>query len=497
MIKIPLKHRTVIVQTVSYLYILLFVYAAVSKLLEFGDFRVQLAQSPMLSAYAGILAWMVPLLEIITAFLLFFNKTRPLGFLCAFVIMVMFSAYIYIILNYSVFVPCSCGGIIEELNWTEHLVFNLFFVLLAITGFLLTQPIKQLKGEVLKTTLILVSLGFVGVLTVTMLYLSSERIIYRENPFIRRYSHGVIRSGEIDLGGNAYYFAGAEANTIFLGNYNSPLRVTITDTALTDTIIRKIHVNETDLPSGASQLRVDFPFFYLVDGQISRILKGNTTDWYASQRWDGSIRFSNYRLIADNKMAFRAFVPGTFMQTLGYLSLADSMPYILRPGLLEKQLDGNFDVDGILSYDRNSKQVVYTYYYRNAYLIADSLLNPEAAGNTIDTIAHAQLVIDSSRHQRTLVSSLMVNASAFATDGLLYVRSKIKGRYQPEKTWKQTGTIDVYDLRTGNYRTSFYVYHTSGEPVRQFFVIGKSFYGFAGKKLVSYSLENMLKGYDQ
>ncbi|MBN1183696.1 MAG: tellurium resistance protein TerC [Bacteroidales bacterium] len=485
--------RSVIIQTVSYLYILLFVYAAISKLLEFEDFRVQLAQSPMLSAYAGSITWVVPLIEIITAILLFFSKTKHWGFLCAFVIMVMFSAYIFIILNYSVFVPCSCGGIIEQLNWTEHLVFNLFFVLLAITGWLLTRPIKKLQGSVLKTTLILVSLGVVGVLTVTMLYLSSERIIYRENPFIRRYSHDVIKSGEIDLDGNAYYFAGDEAGIIYLGNYSSPLRVSLLDTALQNPVVRTIRVREADLPSKASQIRVNPPDFYLIDGQISRILKGNTADWKVTRRWDGNLRFSNYRLISDNKMAFRAFLPGTFRQALGYLQLADSLPYTLQPDLLEKQLDGNFDVDGILCYDSHSKQVVYTYYYHNAYLITDSVLNWLAAGNTIDTITRAQLVIDSSRLQRALVSSLMVNASAFATDGLLYVRSKIKGRYQPEKTWKQTGTIDVYDLSTGNYRTSFYVYHASGEPVRQFFVIGKSFYGFAGNILVRYNLERMLK----
>ena len=45
--RIPPKYRSVIVQTASCLYILLFVYAAVSKLLDFENFRVQLAQSPV------------------------------------------------------------------------------------------------------------------------------------------------------------------------------------------------------------------------------------------------------------------------------------------------------------------------------------------------------------------------------------------------------------------------------------------------------------------
>jgi len=45
--------------TIAYLFILLFVYASASKLLDFETFRIQLAQSPLLSAYAGIIAWVV------------------------------------------------------------------------------------------------------------------------------------------------------------------------------------------------------------------------------------------------------------------------------------------------------------------------------------------------------------------------------------------------------------------------------------------------------
>lgn len=40
------KNRHVVVQIISYLYILLFVYTAISKLLDFENFGIQLAQSP-------------------------------------------------------------------------------------------------------------------------------------------------------------------------------------------------------------------------------------------------------------------------------------------------------------------------------------------------------------------------------------------------------------------------------------------------------------------
>ncbi len=65
------RSKGLIKEVVAFLFILLFVYAAVRKVSDFETFTVQLAQSPLLSAYAGIIAWLVPGIEIIIALLLF------------------------------------------------------------------------------------------------------------------------------------------------------------------------------------------------------------------------------------------------------------------------------------------------------------------------------------------------------------------------------------------------------------------------------------------
>ena len=103
-------------------FILLWVYAATAKLLEFDDFGIQLGQSPLLSAYAGILVWLVPLSEYILSALLLLPTTRKVGLYGSLCLMTAFTTYIIIILNYADFVPCSCGGILEALGWTEHLI---------------------------------------------------------------------------------------------------------------------------------------------------------------------------------------------------------------------------------------------------------------------------------------------------------------------------------------------------------------------------------------
>jgi len=89
------KFRFIFPVIVSYLYILLFVYAAVSKFLDFENFQVQLGQSPLLSAFAGWVSWVILLIELFTACLLMFDKTRRIGLYIALALMVMFTAYIY------------------------------------------------------------------------------------------------------------------------------------------------------------------------------------------------------------------------------------------------------------------------------------------------------------------------------------------------------------------------------------------------------------------
>lgn len=124
------KRREILIDVISALFVVLFVYAAVTKLMDYTKFRVQIGQSPLLTAFAGTVAWLVPAVEIIVAAMLTVLRFRLLGLYASFGLMVMFTAYIVVITQFSEFVPCSCGGVLEKLGWNEHLVFNLIFVAL-------------------------------------------------------------------------------------------------------------------------------------------------------------------------------------------------------------------------------------------------------------------------------------------------------------------------------------------------------------------------------
>ncbi len=142
------EKKNLIVEIISYVFIMLFVYAAVGKLLDFEQFRMQIEQSPLLSPFADFVAWGVPVMEILVSLLFFSPKLRLAGLWTSFTLMMIFSSYIIFVLNFADSIPCSCGGVIASLSWSQHLLFNMGFVFLALLGISLTQkPIKNKKIE--------------------------------------------------------------------------------------------------------------------------------------------------------------------------------------------------------------------------------------------------------------------------------------------------------------------------------------------------------------
>lgn len=132
--------RSITVEIIAGLLIVLFVYAAFSKLLDFEQFRLQLAQSPVLYVAYNTIAWLVPVTELLIALALFSRRRRLTGLYASFTLMTAFSAYIIAITRYSEYIPCSCGGVLSKMSWNQHLVFNIGFVLLAGLAIYLYRP---------------------------------------------------------------------------------------------------------------------------------------------------------------------------------------------------------------------------------------------------------------------------------------------------------------------------------------------------------------------
>ena len=119
-------------ETIRLSFILLFVYTAASKFIDYENFRAVIGQSPLITRFAPVLAIVVPVAEIVIALLLVMPRYRRAGLYASFAIMTLFTVYIVVLLTLSEKIPCSCGGVISQMSWTQHLYFNIVLMLLAL-----------------------------------------------------------------------------------------------------------------------------------------------------------------------------------------------------------------------------------------------------------------------------------------------------------------------------------------------------------------------------
>ena len=130
-----MSKKQVLLECVCALLILLFLYASISKFLDFKTFIDQMNNQPLPNSWTPFLVWAIPLLEIAISIALLFEYTRMLGLYASLALMILFTVYTGIILlHFFPYIPCSCGGVIKKLTWPQHLVFNLFFVTISIGG---------------------------------------------------------------------------------------------------------------------------------------------------------------------------------------------------------------------------------------------------------------------------------------------------------------------------------------------------------------------------
>jgi uncharacterized membrane protein YphA (DoxX/SURF4 family) len=116
---------------ISALFILIFTYAATSKIFDYKGFYIFLQATPHLAVAAKFLVWALPASELFISLLLLIPSFRNIGLFAACIMMITFTIYIaYMLLTHS-HLPCSCGGIISTLSWQEHLWLNIFLSLIA------------------------------------------------------------------------------------------------------------------------------------------------------------------------------------------------------------------------------------------------------------------------------------------------------------------------------------------------------------------------------
>lgn len=142
-----MKIRNVTLFVICLLIGLLWLYAGLQKIGDLPNFRNQMSKSPMLTGIAPILAYAIPIFELTMVYLLIYKRTRLFALYASLFLLVQFITYLFLILNYSFYVPCACGGIIGGMDWNMHILFNVAFALLSIWGIALEKRRRSVPRE--------------------------------------------------------------------------------------------------------------------------------------------------------------------------------------------------------------------------------------------------------------------------------------------------------------------------------------------------------------
>lgn len=442
--------RSKFVIVTSYFFILLFCYAAISKVFDFENFQVQLAQSPLTNPYSPAISYVVIALELIIVFLLSSSKLRLLGLHASFTLMVFFTVYIYVILNYSDNIPCSCGGVLEDLGWSQHLIFNIVCAVTALIAIVNgTENKKGILLPVVATEVIIPSI---------ILVLNFYPIVQQnQDSFVRKTIEPFTSEIKmIDLPKSNHYIAGNNYDSLFLGNSKTPLLLTKIgpkfDHLKTDTL----KLDDYGLKFQSVRINVLYPYFSVTDGKVPVIFEGEFPSLNAYRTGIRNLYFSKIVPTGQHQYVFRAVVTKTKKSELGTLNTLQN-GYTIMPKVLESEVEGIFATDGNISVNLDDKKIFYTYLYRNEIVSTDVNLNNMKIINTIDSFSKSNLKTKklSTGQIKLMQSPQEVNVLQTICKGHLYNLSKIRGKEEYFRDFSKKLSIDVYDVQKKTYLYSY------------------------------------------
>lgn len=119
-------------EIVAAFFVLVYVYTAIMKLKDIPGFIGTMSRTPFIHSYANLLAGLIPGIEIAISIFIIIPPTRLYGLVTATGLIALFTLYIGYLMISVPKLPCSCGGIIQDLSWRGHLIVNISLTLAGI-----------------------------------------------------------------------------------------------------------------------------------------------------------------------------------------------------------------------------------------------------------------------------------------------------------------------------------------------------------------------------
>jgi len=293
-----------------------------------------------------------------------------------------------------------------------------------------------------------------------------------------------------NLPGGSFYIAGRISDTLLMGRRDQPTELFMLHPKKPN-IIGSTRITGKFAPNEPGSIDVYGGRFYLTELNSFRVFWGSTGDYIAHEILAKPNFFSSSVPISKSTVIIKTFVGGKGESVLARESNYEpEISYAHQ--ILQKQIDGIFCTDGMLNYNQEAKRLVYLYYYRNQFMVMDTMLNLLYRANTIDTTTHANIKVVEvkSRKVITLDSPPRITNACSTTAGKwLFVNSTIIARNELLQQFKESSVIDVYNLREGQYTFSFYIPDYNNIKMKSFRVFNDKLWVAYRNYLVCYDFK--------
>ena len=293
-----------------------------------------------------------------------------------------------------------------------------------------------------------------------------------------------------DLGFNSFYVAGLSGENIYLANVRNPFKLVVTGKSLEDTAIVRIELQNENFIKGAVKTYFDSSQFYLLNGIQPVIYAGSESDFKVYRISSDSVFFKDAIPLNSRSFIYRSESADTHRDVMIRNSISSGVVQV-DTTLLERQIDGIFCTDGMLHYSKSMDSIVYVYYYRNQYIVADTGFTKISRYRTIDTTSRARIEvgeIKSSKTKTILSPPVVVNRRSCISDGWLYIQSGLVADNQKPTDLNYYEIIDVYNLSSHGYHFSFYLPFERRTRMTSFKVQGHTLVVLFGQHLFVYEI---------
>lgn len=335
----------------------------------------------------------------------------------------------------------------------------------------------------------IVFIVFFSVAIIAMIFAMSDRVDRSKNGFKRSFSalHPKVIMEISHTGFKCKSLAGVTNGNYYLST-DDPAKVLKIDKNFSHIFPLSFEApfDHTLPPNKYFDMYVDTPYILYAVGNIPAVYRQTFTD--SMKLYRKPKKFGRCAYDWQGSMFIRIFDETIHnVRILKYdISKGITTAQYLFP---EKFTDGGLTTEGLLKYDRQSKKLVFTYYYCNKVIVLDNNLNVVTTFNTIDTFSAFQTSAIKVSNGYTYNKPKHALLRFFAaSEGKIYVCSLIQSDNQNKKEFSSQSTIDVYENSSGKYLSTFYIPSYKNQRLYRFYIENSVLFAIYPNNTVIYAL---------